>query len=1153
MSALGDAITKNIEKVKKDNEIKNPRTPNQKKQDEKKRREKLAQVRESFKGNPPPKAKPGPENVSEAAEKLTAAKDLEDAALNAATFEGAKNFTDNYYLIQILDQIQELNQDTVYSKWVSLLHGEDSARPAFLKGYFDDWDKFTEMKTEVVSLMVPYFRLSVVTRNRSDARWSDIVSETEVRLQGTYAGSLSPEAALSEQYNEPVVGLKSFNWERTAGTGDAGKKAQTVGKMVLYGNNLSIFTKPPYNLLLGRTAMRDANGNSFGLKVVVGWSLAPGGKDKLEDGGVDGHKFEVALKKARQTIYLFTYRNVFDFNQDGTFQVTLDVVGSTDTFLRDFDLLGLPKNYKEDVEIAQSAVDELDSVEEKNEALKASVEETNTALKDNETPNNDGKRSLEDQMTAASLAIDAAQKDSSRSDEEKEEFKRLRLHLIKRRLQPKYEGDNPEFSTKDDLSTILDEILVSEATKNLKQRTQENMSRMQSLLYKNKKVRYLAVNKQEFAAFSGKTLSAIKGKKEALQVQIESLDQEQKRLEALYGNIDEIVDGTAEPTEEMPGVNAHEFGDIFGFGGDEEQTDAFTLTDPNTGKQVKPSEYLAAKGLVYDVSEWDLENGEDEMREFFDGPYKTQKEELERLEADDYNSREAMELRFALNYAKKMVIGQFYSMEKTAESQRIGAQWAMIASVVMMPLGIAGFVVNEDKPLGKDHPAFQQLAFIKLDEERKLLENRQKIQSQLDEIEKALAPGAPPPDPSLLGISDQDIKEAKDPTVDGPDPSDPETLQNHYISYFFLGDLINVIYEIAHLDEKDNAVPAILLGSMAYEKNQQALGVAYQDGKTPPKRQRAMVAMADIPISIKRFNAFMHKYYVQEIVTRVMLGDFLQKVFDVLVRPIFSGEAFDVKLRNIRSDFLDMDSGEMTMPNHNKMLQIAAGGNGRINLSSIPKTLLYKSEWNEKARAYIMITANLQSQANGRGNYFKDKQYSIPHYYMGADRGILKDVNFSVVQNKFDETDRAIKFSSPYPEKSLQVLKAPYNVNVATIGNPLFTLGSAFYLLPTIPGSGNVEAAKALGLGGYYRVITLNNSITEGGVFETRVFAVNEITAQDSEASPNTTDVSCGPPNSATVTSRVRKGMDCPDGTVQLGTGKINPDPEDEPEENNKP
>ena len=49
-------------------------------------------------------------------------------------------------------------------------------------------------------------------------------------------------------------------------------------------------------------------------------------------------------------------------------------------------------------------------------------------------------------------------------------------------------------------------------------------------------------------------------------------------------------------------------------------------------------------------------------------------------------------------------------------------------------------------------------------------------------------------------------------------------------------------------------------------------------------------------------------------------------------------------------------------------------------------------------KGYLMVTANLVHQSNGNFNYFKDRELNVPHYYMGADRGVLKNISYSAVK-----------------------------------------------------------------------------------------------------------------------------------------------------------
>ena len=63
-------------------------------------------------------------------------------------------------------------------------------------------------------------------------------------------------------------------------------------------------------------------------------------------------------------------------------------------------------------------------------------------------------------------------------------------------------------------------------------------------------------------------------------------------------------------------------------------------------------------------------------------------------------------------------------------------------------------------------------------------------------------------------------------------------------------------------------------------------------------------------------------------------------------------------------------------------------------------------------------------------------------------------------------------------------LKMPYNANITLVGNNLFLPGSLIYINPASLGMGDPRnkrsAAARIGLGGYYRVITVTTTYSEG-------------------------------------------------------------------------
>ena len=1040
--------------------------------------------------NPPKQPKGKILDTSGVVGDLQKASDEKDAALNLATLEGAENFTDNYYLIQILDSIKGLASSTVYKGWTSLSQTESGRNPSFLKAYFQGWDKFTSMTTTQASLLVPYFRLSVVQRDKKNARWSEISAEYDVLLQGTYAGSQNPNSALSEQYNEPTLGLKDFSFKKEAHM-DKGKRASTTATIKFFGNNLSIFQRSPYKEMLARV------NTNFGMKIVVGWSVSDRAAQEHFPPG-----FKQTIRAARTVLYMQTTRNEFDFNQDGTFTVTLTCAGSTDDFIREFDLLGPMEGLRALTAAARQA--EANITNPGNKKTDGEDEKLNSV---DESKLNDPEKRI---STDENLSIDKIEEvltDSTKAavannddltQEQKDKFVRESVEAGLAEAKRSYNGDSPEYFTKSDLADRFNKLVTQEAIAVQKQRSQERMSRIQFLLYKNKYIRYVKVGKEEFQKNAGATLAAIPGRQKLLKAQLKAIEAEMDFYKKLYGEFDDdgnrVSDGLLLAGEDGLADNVT-LGNMLASGATlgmynvkigsetmdsmeaENNREQIKFTN-RQGKSVNLDEALEERGMLLGSAGFtgifNLNYGS-RQEEALENINKA-KAELKELEASDPTSAEATQLRILTNIAM----------------QKYTSEVAEHYSAIPDMLGADKLV--EAAEFEQRQTSIEMDFWLSLRREQAL--------EQLAALEKSIADGTPPPEPTVLGVvegTNSEKAEVSETSTGEIDPLSEENTRTHYISYFFLGDLINVLYEMAVLDGRSAAMPYMLIGSMVYNQDLVAASKTYRNVKQQQNGsfQRKMIEMAQIPISVKRFNAFFHRHYVQKLYNRVNLSVFLKDVFSILVRPIFSGEAFGLKLRKPTFNHINFTSGEMTMPAYQKM-----SGIPRANMSSISPSTFYKPENTTQAKGYIMVTSNLVHQANGNGNFARDFQLNIPHYYLGADRGVIKNVNFTAVRNKKDEADRVVKASTPQSDGTdpqgpggigLKVLKTPYDVFVTTIGNPMMSPGGTFYLLPTVPGKNNAVAARELGLGGYYTTIHIEGHLSEGGTYETMANARNTL------------------------------------------------------------
>lgn len=297
-----------------------------------------------------------------------------------------------------------------------------------------------------------------------------------------------------------------------------------------------------------------------------------------------------------------------------------------------------------------------------------------------------------------------------------------------------------------------------------------------------------------------------------------------------------------------------------------------------------------------------------------------------------------------------------------------------------------------------------------------------------------------------------------------------DAANSHYISFFYLGDLIEVIHKIAEETGRSRQMPYMILGSFSF--------------KNHFKNTSQMIEMADIPITVGRFNAWFHRNYIAKKVTSIRLSNFMRNILRDLVRPVFTGEAFYNSPASGNPGVASMVEGEMSAAKFSTKIL------GRQNLTSLTsgQSGLFHYPGDAPPKPYVLISSNLNKPISSGGNRTEDRKKGIMHYYMGQDAGLVHNVNF---QMEPISGLRESAIVSANQNSLIDVARQPYRVGMQTLGNTIFTVGSKFYLLPTLPGKSAAVTAGRLGLGGYYIVNAISNTISPGR-FDTTVQAIQE-------------------------------------------------------------
>tara|TARA_Y100000592_G_scaffold81035_1_gene128331 strand:+ start:916 stop:4275 length:3360 start_codon:yes stop_codon:yes gene_type:complete len=146
---------------------------------------------------------------------------------------------------------------------------------------------------------------------------------------------------------------------------------------------------------------------------------------------------------------------------------------------------------------------------------------------------------------------------------------------------------------------------------------------------------------------------------------------------------------------------------------------------------------------------------------------------------------------------------------------------------------------------------------------------------------------------------------------------------------------------------------------------------------------------------------------------------------------------------------------------------------------------------------YHLITAKCKFPDKREYDYLEDMRDGIPHFFIGQDSGLVKNIEFSqtdipglIEKNVENAQKGAREGSSP----AGIYLKKPYNATVTLVGNPFFSRGQMVFINPSMAGAGSLRNGYShsarLGLGGYYRVTEIANSIDASGKYETQLECV---------------------------------------------------------------
>lgn len=325
------------------------------------------------------------------------------------------------------------------------------------------------------------------------------------------------------------------------------------------------------------------------------------------------------------------------------------------------------------------------------------------------------------------------------------------------------------------------------------------------------------------------------------------------------------------------------------------------------------------------------------------------------------------------------------------------------------------------------------------------------------------------------GQIDDVISTAKD---EAEDPS------KGYLSYLYFGDIIEAACEVMN-PQINSAISdsAILMGPIVINH---------------PRGKRIVINAADIPISYSDFQAFFFETVIRKQLASYPLKQFLKDILERLVKKTLQPSECFEKGREKRAINISLNNFAVTK----SVADLIGISNlytgqptGRLQISDMNFDVEPPSEKEELVNCLLFYmnsytASELRAKPYGENGQYDDSAKGIYHFYIGAEGGLVKSIDYS-------RSDvEGLREARQAETRNLGQIRDVYNASVKLIGNTMFYPGMKVFLnppmgfgRPEVDGYGDEDSfgtiANLLGIGGYYDIITVESEISRGGQYET--------------------------------------------------------------------
>jgi hypothetical protein len=299
--------------------------------------------------------------------------------------------------------------------------------------------------------------------------------------------------------------------------------------------------------------------------------------------------------------------------------------------------------------------------------------------------------------------------------------------------------------------------------------------------------------------------------------------------------------------------------------------------------------------------------------------------------------------------------------------------------------------------------------------------------------------------------------------------------------------------------------------------------------KNPRTEKDMVINLADIPVSMKMFTAWFFDVCISKELSSWRFKKFINDVIEQLFRSVVKGKCFerddvgtggdlDLKLETLDLPVKSLDSPVKSITGQtgrDPILNLPWTGmspstitwnkwdgsnsgraNGPLPLDAIPDPTADVDYTSTNIVSYLLIYAKHTrpeefQYPNPSGREAEDRRRKVYHLRVGRNRGLVKNINFSRVDQPYAKEARLV--ASVEENDRILAVRELYDADITLYGNTIWSPGSLFYVdLSSWFGgrtkneNDDLDIAVKMGLQAYYRVIS-TSSFIENGKYEVQI------------------------------------------------------------------